>query len=38
MVVMRFSNGSDCDHVANDHIFFTEILSQLHYTRAMDQG
>ena len=30
MVVMRFSNGSDCDRVANDHIFLMEILSQLH--------
>ena len=38
MVVMRFSNGSDYDPMANDHIFLTEILSQLHYTRAMDQG
>ena len=30
MVVMRFSNGSDYDRVANDHIFLMEILSQLH--------
>ena len=30
MVVMRFNNGSECDHVANDHIFLIEILLQLH--------
>ena len=30
MVVIRFSNGSDYDRVANDHIFLTEILLQLH--------
>ena len=30
MVVMRFSNGSDYDRVANDHIFLTEILWQIH--------